>query len=201
MTPEEISLKAVDCALSFKDLCANPNNPDAREAYLDAIAPGETESMKKQMATMSGCGLIVAAVWRLLGVKHYKLDPPYIVGTAVSRLVTLARKVNAWVPFKTDQLPNPGDMVLIGDNGAGGVEHVYTVTSVTPAADGQPVVLESIDGGQRDLAKYQLVLAKKRVWRGNKDIVFTASDPGSAKVGGRKIYGHVDVTKLPLEET
>lgn len=182
-------------------LNADPKDGESREHYLNLIAPGETEAMQKSMLEMSGCGLTVAGLWRNAGIKHYKLDPPYIIGTGVSRLVTLAHKVpEAWVNFAEDKLPSLGDMVLVGDNGAGGVEHVYTVTAISSDAE---LVLESVDGGQRTDRRnpqtgkgFQLILAKKRVWRKGRDLVFSGTDPGANIMGGRKIYGWVDVSKL-----
>lgn len=196
MDSEEIRKRAVEIARSMAGLSANPRKAEGRLRYVALIAPGEAEGKAKEMATMSGCGLLVAGIWRELGVKAAQLEPPYKVGTAVSRLIQVARAAKAWVPYKKDARPAPGDMVLVGDNGAGGVEHVYTVVSVTEGAQG--LEIESIDGGQRDQERCQLVLLKQRVWKGNRDCVRSGSDPGAQLAGGRVIQGWIDVSRLPV---
>lgn len=183
----------VDMALSVVGLGANPKFPEKKLAYVELIAPGETLGKIRDMIQMSGCGLTVAGIWRKAGVKHYKINTPYIVGTGVSRLVTLAHKVNAWIPYHPTLRPQLGDMVLVGDNGEGGVEHVFTV--VAASTNGED--FESVDGGQRDTEGHQVIFHKKRIWKGARDVAFIGNDPGSVKLGGRRIMGWVDCTKLP----
>lgn len=185
----------VQAALSVVNLGANPKHLDMKQAYIDLVAPEEPEGKVNDMLKMSGCGLTVAGIWRMAGVKHYKLNPPYVVGTGVSRLVTLANKVGAWIPFKRDALPDLGDMVLVGDNGDGGIEHVFTIVATGPTcAD-----FESVDGGQRDEEGFQIIRHKRRIWKGQKDVAYVGSDPGSNLLGGRRIIGWADCTKLPSE--
>jgi hypothetical protein len=101
----------------------------------------------------------------------------------------------AWNPFKPGEFPEPGDMVLIGDNTqTGGFEHVYTVTAIIE--DG---FFETIDGGQVDNG-LQCVKAKRHKWTGNRDKGFASTDPGSSTGGGRIIVGHVDVSMLPFSD-
>lgn len=180
----------VDAALAVADFGANPNKGNLPD-FLDLIAPGESEAKAKSMAQMSCCGLVVAGIWRAAGVIDSHIEPPYIIGSAISRLTVLAHHVDAWINFTVGAYPNPGDMVLVGDNGAGGVEHVFTIVSSDGAGG-----FESVDGGQRDSAQYQTILKKKRIWSGQKDKAYMGSDPGSA-LAGRKIYGWVDCEKLP----
>lgn len=184
--------KVANYAKSVVGLSANPGDAARREAYIDLIAPGETRGMVDAMVRMSGCALVVAGIWRLAGVDEPQLRPPYKPGSAVSRLVAVARTHSAWVTFSKGSLPCVGDAVLIGDNGTGGTEHFYTVTSVDPSTE----ILESVDGGQRDGGGFQAIAAKKRTWRTGRDVVFMGTDPGSKAVGGRRIVGWVDVAKL-----
>jgi hypothetical protein len=193
---DEIRNRTVEIARKMAGLNANPKQPESRRRYVEVIAPGEPDAKAKEMATMSGCGLMVAGIWREAGVNATLLDPPYKVGSGVSRLIQIARATKAWVPFKKGARPQPGDMVLVGDNGAGGVEHVYTIVAVNDGPEG--LEIESVDGGQRDAERCQLVLLKKRVWKGNRDCVRSGSDPGAALAGGRVIQGWVDVTLLPF---
>lgn len=183
----------VDAAKAIVGLGASPKNPDTRQAYLDLIAPGETDKNKiNSMATMSGCGLVVAGIWRAAGVQDPHLTSPYIIGTAVSRLSVLAHSCGAWTNWSADDFPDLGDAVLVGDNGAGGVEHIYTVTY----SSYEGTALSSVDGGQRDPNGFQTILAKNRLWKGQKDIAYLGTDPGS-NINGRKIIGWIDCTKLP----
>lgn len=196
MNADEIRSKAVEIARAMAGLSANPRDPESRRRYLEVIAPGEPDAKTKEMATMSGCGLLVAGIWREIGVKAKQLDPPYKVGSGVSRLIQIARAAKAWVPFKKDARPQPGDMVLVGDNATGGVEHVYTVVAVSDGAQG--LEIQSVDGGQRDAERCQLVRLKDRVWRGSRDCVLSGSDPGAELAGGRVIQGWVDLSRLPF---
>ncbi|MDI3291233.1 hypothetical protein [Polyangium sp. 15x6] len=197
MEAESIRNKIVEFAHTCPGLGANPTNVEVKRRYIELIAPGEPSSKQEEMAKMSGCALLVGGIWRAVGVDAPSLLPPYKIGTAISRLVSIARAVKAWIPFKEQEYPAPGDMVLVGDNAKGGVEHVYTVVGVE-LSDGN-VTIRSVDGGQRDAKGHQAVLLKQRVWRGRQDCVVNASDPGAQKSGGRIIQGWVDVSRLPFK--
>lgn len=190
MTPEEIRKYVVLTASALDGLRADS------QQFLDLIAPGEEPAQARAMATMSSCGLTVAGIWREAGLRDSRLAPPYKIGTGISRLVSIAKEFDAWIPFRTDLLPMPGDMVLIGDNKQGGAEHVYTVIDLV---EGTQYLFNTIDGGQVE-SKLQCIKAKKHRWTGNKDKGFAASDPGSSTVGGRVIVGICDVTRLPFTD-
>src|SRR5262249_33719153 len=158
---DKIRATAVELAKSYVGLGADPSDPECRLKYLDLIAPGEADEKQAAMADDSGCGLVVAGLWRALGAQSPLLDPPYKTGTGLSRLLQIGQKAHAWVTYAPGKVPSPGDAVLVGDNGAGGIQHVYTVTSVS-TDDG--VAIESVDGGQKDDGQFQTILEKKRVW-------------------------------------
>ena len=105
MTPQDIRARAVSVARSVVSLGANPSDPESRQKYIELIAPGEQPAMQAEMATMSGCALVVAGIWRQLGVTSNDLDPPYRIGSAISRLIRIADKVGAWVPYAEGRLP------------------------------------------------------------------------------------------------
>ncbi|KYF87775.1 hypothetical protein BE20_24840 [Sorangium cellulosum] len=184
--------RAVEIARSLAGLSADPRNPEARREYLELIAPGEEPQRAADMARMSGCGLVVAGLWRRLGLEHPLLEPPYKVGTAISRLVEVARARGAWKPYRQGAIPLPGDAVLVGDAGHGEVEHIFTVLGVST---NHRVVIASVDGGQR-IDGHQVILTKKRVWVDGRDIVIAGKDPGAELVGGRRILGWVDLQSL-----
>lgn len=117
--------------------------------------------------------------------------PPYTPGEAVSRLYAIGKEIGGWSKYQAGALPSPGDMVLVGDNASGGVEHVYTVIEA-PAPD----AIRSVDGGQIDKAGFQMISEKLRSWTSGKDKSVNSSDPGAASSGGRVIKGWVDAAKL-----
>jgi len=185
--------KYVEAALGVVGLTADKGQPAKRAEYLALIAPGENANMSSSMAHMSGCGLVVAGIWRAASVVHPLLSQPYKIGAGISRLIAIARTAAAWRPYSKGLLPSPGDMVLVGDNGKGGVEHVFTVVEVNGTE------LVSVDGGQKDAKGFQCVVKMDRLWEGDKDAAKGASDPGGYRAK-RRIVGIVDVSKLPVED-
>ncbi len=199
MTPDAMRQMIVSTAKFIVGLSANPRDAISRAKYLELVGPEETQDMRNQMGSMSGCGLTVAGIWRMAGVKSRLLDAPYRVGTAVSRLISLAREAKAWVPYTDDSKPGIGDMVLIGDNGPGGPEHVYTILSFKNTEEEGVLILRTVDGGQQDYNKYQLILEKNHVWKNGKDHSFFNQEIKTNLAGGRKIYGWINCTKLSRE--
>jgi hypothetical protein len=164
-----------------------------RERYLDLIAAGEAPGVKEAMGRESGCALVVRGFWRLFGIADRRLAAPYVPGKAVTWLVALARERGAWVEAHPDALPGAGDSVLVGGNPTadGGVEHVFTVLELSP----DPLTLRTLDGGQVDGERDQIICRKERTWsvRGNSvwDVVSSGTDPGTAGFGGRRVKGWV----------
>jgi hypothetical protein len=150
--------------------------------------------------TTSGCALTIRGLWRKLGVNDKRVKPAYVFGKAVAWLVGIARDRKAWQTANLALLPCPGDFVLVGGDKVkdGGVEHVYTVISVTQ--DGTNAVITSIDGGQRDDKGNQAIFLKTRRWtvKGNSywDVSAHGSDPGSNTQGGRRVIGWGDTEKI-----
>ena len=189
MTPDEIR-EAVCCAART---CVGLR-ADSQD-YLDFTAPGESADTQAEMAKMSGCGLTVAGIWRAAGLHDPKLDSPYKIGQGIARLYAIALAHGAWRPFKKGSYPQPGDMVLIGDNTpAGGYEHVYTIAGVIE--DG---FFDTIDGGQVDNG-LQCIKAKRHKWAGNRDRGLASTDPGSNTSGGRIIVGWANVEVMPFSD-
>lgn len=175
--------QAVQVAQSIVGLGDNQADPQNYLRYWGLVAPGETLSMQAEMGDMSGCGLVVAGIWRAVGVWDASLYAPYKVSTGVSRLYNLAVTHGAWVAYSDAQRPSPGDMVLVG---AGTTEeHVYTVIDIS--ADGNS--LTTVDGGQSDASGAEIILQKTRTWEGSTDVC------GSSR---RAISGWADITRLPL---
>lgn len=145
-----------------------------RTPYLDLIAPCPSDradvTICRDLASMSGCALVVRGLWVRAGVKAARLLDPYRVGRAVADVVAVADAAGALRPPSTE--PRPGDVVIIGTP-----EHVLTVVSVR----GQTIV--SVDGGQRDSLGKQTILRKERLLQG-------------AYLGGRPILHVIDCVAL-----
>ncbi len=112
--------------------------------YVSVVATGENLQTQQSMSTVSSCGLAVSGIWTACGYYGAALNAPYVIGTAVSRLLQIGQAAGAYVAYTPGPLPSPGDMVLIGESTS--ETHVYTVISVTPRSGG--AVIQSVDGGQ-----------------------------------------------------
>jgi hypothetical protein len=155
-----------------------------RDRYLDLVGPYESGAMREYMAApkTSGCALVVRGLWRIAGVKHARLAPPYHFGMAVADVDAIALSFSARELYHgelaAEWRPEPGDVVRVGGGtDGGGFEHVY----VTAERDGDELV--SIDGGQRDEHGNQCIREKRRIWTVDEhgaiwDRGFLASDPG-----------------------
>jgi hypothetical protein len=179
----------VDTALAVAGISAEPNTA-GEKAYLDLIAAGEDPTMRASLVNVSGCGLVVSGIWRRIGVRAKEIEPPYKIGSAISRLFKVAEKAGAICEFKPGKRPEPGDVVLVGSTSA--VQHVYTVI----AAHLDSIGILSVDGGQRSASNAQAIRLKRRVWKDGIDRVEGATDPGGQK--GRQVLRWIDITKLPM---
>lgn len=187
---------------SLAEQYAGVNVSSSRGQYVDLLGPTESPAMQQYFCdpSTSGCALVIRGLWRKLGVIDRRVFPPYVFGKAISWLVGIARDRGAWYPSKLSSLPNPGDFVLVGGDKVkdGGVEHVFTVLTVT--TDGTGALITSIDGGQRDQYGNQAIQKKVRRWivRGNSywDVSSQGTDPGSNALGGRRVIGWGDGERI-----
>lgn len=159
----------VERALAVVGLGASDRAP-----YLDLIAPCPSDradvTICRDLASMSGCALVVRGLWVRAGIKAARLLEPYRVGRAVADVVAVADAAGALRP--PSHAPRPGDVVIIGQP-----EHVLTVVSVR----GPTIV--SVDGGQRDALGKQAIARKERLLQG-------------AYLGGRPILHVIDCVEL-----
>lgn len=188
MTPADRRAAVVREALAVVGLGAHDPEP-----YLDLVGPGESAAIRAAMLTMSGCALVAAGVLRRAGLDAPELAPPYRIGTAVSRLMSLAVHHAAW---RSDRhmLPGPGDIVLVR-----APEHVFIVVEPTQL-DLRTASLVSVDGGQLDAQGRQVVRQRVRRWTLGERWRDRARDDGAAQLLGaeRAVYGWIDVGALPL---
>ena len=159
------------------------------DRYLSLIADGERPGMRDAMKTMSGCALFIRGLWRALGVQDVWLGPPYKIGMAIADVVRTGSKHAAFRPL--DQLPEPGDVVLIGGGAdGGGSEHVFLVVNAEHKSVG--IDIESMDGGQLDGAGKQLIIGKARHWERKRAATW---DHCGTRI--RKVRRVIDVSKIP----
>lgn len=186
-------MNVVDLARSYAGCSVSTD----RARYIALVGPDESAQVQNYMADphTSGCALVVRGLWRLAGLRHPRLAPPYHVGAAVADVVAIARELGAWVPMPSVLMPAPGDVVLVGGGAdAGGVEHVYTVVDVQPSR-----FITSIDGGQRDAHGQEAIYERHRTWTPDAhgavwDHVIVGSDPGAGS--RRKVQGFVRAAVL-----
>lgn len=155
--------------------------------YMHALGPGETPEIQHAMLTMSGCGLAAAAALRDGGYLGGELAPPYQIGSAVSRLVALARARSAW---RTTPPTTRGAIFLIGGPGKGGPEHMGIVGAATPTGSGS-FAIDVVQGGQLDASGAQLINRATRLLR---------VDETGWSIDGRRGVGWIDASALPFDE-
>jgi hypothetical protein len=155
-----------------------------RQAYLDLIAPIETDAERHAMAKMSGCALVARGLLRCYGVDAEQLRRPYVVGRAVSDVVEISEWCGAWAG--KDQRPEEGDIVVIGRSPSthetdeqrrtrlqtwGGGEHVITVLGIEGYSVRTLEGGQTDDGGQCILEKVRsMYVINKTIWLGTRRI-------------------------------
>lgn len=192
-----------DSVIELLKQYANVTVSTNKEKYIELLGPNESKEMQKYFCDpkTSGCALTIRGLWRQLGINDPFLLPNYKFGTAISGLVQLARKKKAWKSSNINELPGVGDLVLVGGDKVkdGGVEHVFTVVTVTTNSD-NTISLTSIDGGQLDSKGQQAIFEKNRRWQIRNgsywDISKAGSDPGSDAKGGRRVIGWANIENI-----
>lgn len=158
--------------------------------YADLVGPGETEQMRRDMLTMYGCGLVVAGLWRLAGLTAPELAPPYRIGSAMTRLVAVARRCGAWRQYHLGAVPCVGDAVFVQ-----APEHIFVVVS-QPVVTLSQITFDSVDGGQIEHGQ-QAIKLRARTWAHGFDRA-RDDQPGAVAGRARTIVGWVDVSALPF---
>ncbi len=152
-------------------LSADPADELTRRVYLDTIAPRETPARAAEMAQMSGCALTCRAILRRF-IRHPILEKPYRDRRAVSDLLQIAKDAGALLPLHEVAR---GDMFIVGGaESDGGPEHAWTALSVVanPYPDGG-LLLDGLDGGQRNAGGHQLIEVRAHELRDGWNITAT----------------------------
>ncbi len=157
-------LRAVRFARDLIGLSANPADPVSRARYLEVIAPGETPARAEEMALMSGCGLVARAVLRAAGVRHPRLERPYVTTKAFEDIETIAHEAGGLLAGAAAL--EGGDLVIVAEPA-----HVFTVIEVTDYAYDDALDVVSVDGGVPDDHGHQGIVRRTRALRGGYDVL------------------------------
>jgi hypothetical protein len=144
------------------------------QAYVDLIAPGESSSRQLECSRMSGCELVCRAVWRRF-IRHEILENLYRDRQAGADLLSIAQQAGGAHAGLT-RSPEPGDVVIVGGSPeAGGSEHAWTCVGsvVSPYDSGVVYLIDGIDGGARDGAGLQSIIARGHELAGGWDTTET----------------------------
>ena len=148
----------IEYASCLIGLTADPSTP-WRSQYLDLIAPGEAPARAAEMATMSGCALVLRGILRRF-IVHPLLEAPYRTGRAMSDLLAIGVEADALRPVGAT--PEAGDIVIVGGGPEhGGSEHCWISIGEW-----------SIDGGQV-VDGYQAVTRRAHAVAGGWDVTAT----------------------------
>lgn len=176
---------------SWPGLGATSNHSlEQRQKYAAIEMPhDEVRLAMASLPMMSSCTMTALAWFRAIGVNHNLLDTSYVIGSATSNLITIARSKSAWREEKsTNAAPSAGDVIVIGQNGN---EHGLIVTSYSPL-DG---ILESIDGGQGQNGAAIERRTRRLGWDDGSQKWWVYEGP-SLDRKGRSVYGWVDIGEL-----
>lgn len=154
----------ITLALTARGLSAAPRT---HAAYQELIAPAsiytssaEHTRLREDMTKMSGCGLTVLGLLRLLGVDDDVLYRPYVPGRAIADLCALAKRHGALDVSPTwSQWFTAGQIYLQGPLGGG--EHVGVVVGSL----GVDIGVITVDGGQRTAGGFQVIRERRRALR------------------------------------
>ena len=139
----------------------------------------------------SCCAIYAAAYLRWLGLSDKELVKPYSkqIGMAVSNIVTVGRRHNAWeTGGDLLSFPKIGDVVLIGQNGN---EHILCVLG----SDSQSLLISS-DSGQASantMARRERMMV---IWNGLAYLVDPVTPYKNGIPNGRNISGKLNFSKL-----
>ncbi len=181
--------------------CAGLSFASDPARYATLLFPLDDPARARAMAkSMSSCAVFALAVLRLAGVEHPHLAAPYAsrLGKAVSDVLAVGADLGALRKPTPDASPAPGDIVLIGQNGApkswvrgtGAGEHVLVVTGIDDD------IVDSCDGGQPGLERRsrRLVRVGSEMWLAT---LAHRLDPDGRPNPARRIVAYLDVASLP----
>ena len=174
-TAVSILARSIDCL-----------SADRLNDYLSVVCPPEHRS--NYMASMSGCALTGAFIWRALGIYDSRIWDSYVTGTAVWNLHEIGNENGCLRSTQSlSMYPGPGHTVDIATSSTNNDHHIFVVSS-EPVLSGSTLTFRAIHGGQVTGDGKQLISEK----------VTTATWTGSAwDVGGRKIIWWVETEKIP----
>ena len=176
---------------------ASPS-PSVQRAYEAFVLPHDADPWRRAGADqLSSCALVGLSVMECLGARASTIGIPYAprLGRAVADVVQAGRELGAWVDATQADAPSPSGpfVALIGDNGAGGLEHVFIGLDGLDK-DGEARVVE---GGQASLhaAGYRIATGVYQVQtRGPGNTWARRISPRAS--AWRRLRGYVDLSAV-----
>lgn len=178
-------------------------SPDAaiQRAYEAFVLPHDADPWRRAGADqLSSCALVALSVLECLGATATTIGIPYAprLGRAVADVVQAGRELGAWVDATRADAPSPSGpfVALIGDNGAGGLEHVFIGLDGLDK-DGEVRVVE---GGQASLyaAGYRIATGVYQVQTRAPGQVWARRISPKASAW-RRLRGYVDLSACAFD--
>jgi len=149
LAPDDARMAGLQIAMGMTGAHAPDNE------YMDIIGPYESARMKKDMATMSGCGLVARAYLRFLGFRTFHFAPPYMIGNAFQDVSAYAYEHDCFsYSLERSQM---GAIVCMG----GGTAAHMAVFLAVNSYDEKPYAW-TVDGGQVDSKGRQRITYRRR---------------------------------------
>lgn len=135
--------RIIDIARSVVGLSAG--NPATLQAFtrMLGVPPAAGFELNVPYSTVDGrtrgvstCALVAREILHRAGVDSPTLEAPYVVGSGITDMMTLAQKVGAWRPGGSGYTPVPGDVIVFPG-------HVATVVEM----DSKTGLYRTVDGG------------------------------------------------------
>lgn len=180
---------------------ASPS-PSVQRAYEAFVLPHDADPWRRAGADqLSSCALVALSVLECLGAQATTIGIPYAprLGRAVADVVQAGRELGAWVDSTRADAPLPSAPIvaLIGDNGAGGLEHVFIGLDGLDK-DGEVRVVE---GGQASLyaAGYRIATGVYQVQTRAPGQTWCRRIAPKANTW-RRLRGYVDLTRCAFTQ-
>lgn len=137
----------------FAAIARTCSDPPTMRAYLDLVGPFEPPDIAAAMREQWGCALVMRGLFRLAGVYHPRLSPPYRIGQAMADVVRVGYAQadmgpRPWTQATRTTTPADVPMGAVVIIGQGSSTHVLCVVDVSPDADRWTTVEGVREGGR-----------------------------------------------------
>jgi spore germination protein YaaH len=161
------------------------NNADD---YLSVVCP--PDHIQSYMIDMSGCALTAAFVWRCLGIPDSEIWKEYVIGSALTNIINIAKRHSAWITSQSKTTYfQIGDVLYVSSP-----EHMMVVSSGITVINSTTIEFDAINGGGLTADGKQLIsnLRMEAIWNG---AAWTISKKGNTT--RRTLYGVARTVNIP----